>query len=392
MQQTKPICALCRCPLPAGADQSARLCPQCASIIESIREPSAPPEQEPGQAFRFDNSGQLTYEPPRAGSFFFEAPEYDSPAQASPPREVEHNTAAPAERARAEAPPEVETVRPGRDLAAPKPQAPQSQPDLEPSPNRRPVGAQLKSEPRTPGGPSPSQPSFELSAGRTANRPSPGFQKGQGQGDRRFEDQSWAEELRKSLALTDHDQVKPFVPETEDKGYVLMVANTKEARRARLPLKVAALLLLLAAAAAGGYFLLRGGAAPAKKNASVAQAQPQSRSQPQPQLPPKGEGERPVVSGGPKPAATEAVPGGKSYSLQAASFPSEEAANQFSERLVQLGIPAYVVAADIPKKGRWFRVRVGKFPSPEKARQDAAEFQKKAAAAGLRLGLVVCDY
>jgi len=95
-------------------------------------------------------------------------------------------------------------------------------------------------------------------------------------------------------------------------------------------------------------------------------------------------------SGKTQPAAQD-VPGGK-ISLQAASFPSEASAKQFQDRLVQAGLPAYVVAADIPHRGKWYRVRAGKFASQEEARQAGESWRKRAAAAGINLQLVPCDY
>jgi cell division protein FtsN len=86
------------------------------------------------------------------------------------------------------------------------------------------------------------------------------------------------------------------------------------------------------------------------------------------------------------------APGAKTISLQAASFPSEASAKQYQDKLVKAGLPAYVVAADIPHRGRWYRVRAGKFGNQEEAHQAAESFRKQAAAAGINLQLVPCDY
>jgi cell division septation protein DedD len=80
------------------------------------------------------------------------------------------------------------------------------------------------------------------------------------------------------------------------------------------------------------------------------------------------------------------------FSLQAASFPDEQAANEYSERLIRAGVPGYVVAADLGRRGRWFRVRVGRFESASAAEQYAAQSRARARAAGLSVELVVCDY
>ncbi|HEU4391741.1 MAG TPA: SPOR domain-containing protein [Blastocatellia bacterium] len=86
------------------------------------------------------------------------------------------------------------------------------------------------------------------------------------------------------------------------------------------------------------------------------------------------------------------LPGQKLYALQAASFPNDGGAKQYSERLVRAGVPAYVVSADIPHRGRWYRVRAGRFATADEARKYAADWQQRARAAGINIQLVTCDY
>ncbi|MFY9609282.1 MAG: SPOR domain-containing protein [Blastocatellia bacterium] len=80
------------------------------------------------------------------------------------------------------------------------------------------------------------------------------------------------------------------------------------------------------------------------------------------------------------------------YALQAAAFPSETGATEFCERLKRAGVPAYVASADIAGRGRWFRVRVGRFESAEDANRFAAESRRRARASGLTLQLIVSSY
>lgn len=80
------------------------------------------------------------------------------------------------------------------------------------------------------------------------------------------------------------------------------------------------------------------------------------------------------------------------YALQAAAFPSEPGATEFCERLKRAGVPAYVASADIAGRGRWFRVRVGRFESAEEANRFAAESRRRARASGLNLQLIVSSY
>jgi cell division septation protein DedD len=80
------------------------------------------------------------------------------------------------------------------------------------------------------------------------------------------------------------------------------------------------------------------------------------------------------------------------YSLQAASFPKEVQAKEFSDKLVRAGVPAYIMSIDIPRRGKWFRVRVGRFPSADEAGKYASQARQRARAAGINLELIVCDF
>jgi len=80
------------------------------------------------------------------------------------------------------------------------------------------------------------------------------------------------------------------------------------------------------------------------------------------------------------------------FSLQAAAFPTQAGADEFAEKLKHAGVPSYVVAADIAHKGRWFRVRVGRFNTADEAQRFAAEAQSRAKASGMSLQLMVSQY
>ena len=80
------------------------------------------------------------------------------------------------------------------------------------------------------------------------------------------------------------------------------------------------------------------------------------------------------------------------YSLQAAAFPNEAGANEFCERLKRAGVPAYTVSAEIAGRGRWFRVRVGRFETAQFADRFASEARLRARASGLNLQLIVSSY
>lgn len=80
------------------------------------------------------------------------------------------------------------------------------------------------------------------------------------------------------------------------------------------------------------------------------------------------------------------------FSLQAAALPTQGDADEFAEKLKRAGVPSYVVPADLARRGRWFRVRVGRFNSAEEAQRFAGEAQQRARAAGFAVQLIVCQY
>lgn len=55
------------------------------------------------------------------------------------------------------------------------------------------------------------------------------------------------------------------------------------------------------------------------------------------------------------------------YTLQVISYDKPEPAHAFAEGLRARGHEAYVVSADVPGRGRFYRVRIGPFPSKWKA-------------------------
>jgi cell division septation protein DedD len=80
------------------------------------------------------------------------------------------------------------------------------------------------------------------------------------------------------------------------------------------------------------------------------------------------------------------------FALQAASFPNRAAADEFAEKLKAAGVPSYVVSVDLPRRGTWSRVRVGRFNTAEDAQRFAAEAQLRARATGMSLELIVSRY
>ncbi|HEY6328021.1 MAG TPA: SPOR domain-containing protein [Blastocatellia bacterium] len=94
-----------------------------------------------------------------------------------------------------------------------------------------------------------------------------------------------------------------------------------------------------------------------------------------------------------EPSVGQALPSNGTISFQISSFPGQAGAEEMSRKLSGIGIPAYVVAADIPHRGKWFRVRAGRFTTMQQAEGAAAEWRQRAAKAGISLQqMITCDY
>jgi cell division protein FtsN len=123
---------------------------------------------------------------------------------------------------------------------------------------------------------------------------------------------------------------------------------------------------------------------PSDDAAAVAQAQPEQKL-----VRDSGVANETVAS---ESGASGAVNAQGRFALQAASFPTQAGADELAQKLRSAGVPSYVVSADLARRGRWFRVRVGRFNSAEDAQRFAGEAQQRAKAAGISLPLVVSQY
>ena len=96
--------------------------------------------------------------------------------------------------------------------------------------------------------------------------------------------------------------------------------------------------------------------------------------------PPKAETPRPPVEA-PKPAvsaeklAAASKPG--HYTLQLSAFQDRAEADDFAKKLGPIGYKPNIVAADIPGRGVWYRVRVGDFASQKAALDAKSELERK---------------
>lgn len=78
-------------------------------------------------------------------------------------------------------------------------------------------------------------------------------------------------------------------------------------------------------------------------------------------------------------ASSKAEGGGGGLTLQVASFPNRAEAEKLVSKLSAKGLSPYVVEADVPGKGRMFRVRAGAFASRTEAEEGIKAFKKVSA-------------
>jgi cell division septation protein DedD len=121
------------------------------------------------------------------------------------------------------------------------------------------------------------------------------------------------------------------------------------------------------------------------------QEEPAAAMPEQPMAPPQDEPEEPTAAAtpqeGPMPFRSPEASGTETgsgvirvksaenarYSIQVGSFQNMDEANTKVQTWKQKGYPSYVMIADIPNRGRWYRVRIGGFAT----RADASRYLAK---------------
>lgn len=78
-----------------------------------------------------------------------------------------------------------------------------------------------------------------------------------------------------------------------------------------------------------------------------------------------------------KPKASAPKPVGIKYSIQIASYPDKDMADEEVKGMKKRGYAAFWVATQIPDKGMWYRVRVGSFTNKAQADKLAQELKNK---------------
>jgi len=73
---------------------------------------------------------------------------------------------------------------------------------------------------------------------------------------------------------------------------------------------------------------------------------------------------------------TEAVSGG-AFTLQLSAFQNRPEAERFAAKLRDRGYAPFIVPAEVPNKGTWYRVRMGSFPSKDAASRYLTDFKRE---------------
>jgi cell division septation protein DedD len=168
---------------------------------------------------------------------------------------------------------------------------------------------------------------------------------------------------------------------------VMLAPKNQRDNNKRL-LIIAAILLFIILAALY-FFVIQPGADTIEPGDEAQAAQPPSAALP---VSPKSQAPSAAVSAaaqlGPQPESfrpQQTTPSTGRYSLQASASPSQTEADEFAARLRQAGLPAFVVSADLGRKGVWHRVRIGGFESAQDALRFTGEARERARASGLTL-------
>jgi DedD protein len=105
--------------------------------------------------------------------------------------------------------------------------------------------------------------------------------------------------------------------------------------------------------------------AKAEKHAAKPAVQQTAKAQHPPAPPPK------------EPPTAKPAPSKIRYTIQVGSYPEKAMAEDETRNMKKRGYAAFLVATDIPDKGKWYRVRVGSFANKQSAEKLAKELKAK---------------
>jgi septal ring-binding cell division protein DamX len=205
-----------------------------------------------------------------------------------------------------------------------------------------------------------------------------------------------------TLASTSPDPWADPLPawETSRNEWPVLVEPQKSSRFSNLKIPIAVVLLVVSLAALFFVVILplmrsnTSGPTQTVKPTPTETAKPSAPDAPP--ASPQTEASQPsaplAASSTPAPQAEDLNNQG-TVTLQVMSSPNEAEAKGYAEKLTRAGVSAYVVAAEIKGKGRWYRVRAGRFNTREEAQRYAEQSKARARAAGVKLDTMIpVDY
>ncbi|HZX41692.1 MAG TPA: SPOR domain-containing protein, partial [Myxococcaceae bacterium] len=77
------------------------------------------------------------------------------------------------------------------------------------------------------------------------------------------------------------------------------------------------------------------------------------------------------------PRVPEATSPTGAFTLQLGASPSRDDAERQASRLREKGYAPYIVTAEVPGKGTWYRVRMGSFPTKDAATRYLQDFKRE---------------
>ncbi|MGZ6079872.1 MAG: SPOR domain-containing protein [Myxococcaceae bacterium] len=85
----------------------------------------------------------------------------------------------------------------------------------------------------------------------------------------------------------------------------------------------------------------------------------------------------PAAAAHPAPKVPEATSATGAFTLQLGASPSRDDAERQASRLREKGYAPYIVSAEVPGKGTWYRVRMGSFPTKDAATRYLQDFKRE---------------
>ncbi|MBL9039243.1 MAG: SPOR domain-containing protein [Archangium sp.] len=79
----------------------------------------------------------------------------------------------------------------------------------------------------------------------------------------------------------------------------------------------------------------------------------------------------------------QATPGTAEWSVQLSASQERNEADRFAAGLRDKGYAPYIIEANVPGKGVWYRVRLGRFPSKDAASRYLADFKRETSMNGM---------